>query len=97
MRVNEQTANIQREVEKVAGEPGKYVESAVVVEGLSGKQKWQGIVEVFRLEKHRQARHAYAWTVENDGQIEYVVVLETPPVYSPNAAVRHWLKAQIKP
>ena len=65
--MSEQIANIQREVEKIAGGPAIYLESAVVVEALSGEKKWQGIVEVFCLERHRQAKLAYGWTVENAG------------------------------
>lgn len=51
---------------------------------------WEGIVEVFELQDHPQAKRAFAWQYFNDDDDEpqYTVVLEAGPVDSPNTAVR---------
>jgi len=49
---------------------------------------WEGSIEVFLLEGHREATICYGWR-EFDGQeVKYVTVLEIPPVNSPESAVR---------
>ena len=60
---------------------------------------WSGDVEIFRLLGHPQAKRCYAWsqfTGEEDDDMRYVVILELPPVDSPQAAVRAAIKAEMK-
>lgn len=87
--------NIQKAVERTAGGKVSHVESATVVEMFQGQTVWQGIVEVFRVEKPPPAI-AYGWAVESDSGPDYVAVLGTPPINSPVAAVRAWIVAQGK-
>jgi hypothetical protein len=65
-------------------------ECSVPVIQLYGKNEiWEGVVEVFRLSGHPNARRCYAWNVTNDhADPRYVTVLELPPVFSPHTAVR---------
>ena len=68
-----------------------HVASSPVHEVFNGKTVWKGDVEVFKIEKHPRAKKCYAWAVREgpDAQAErFVVVLEIPPVVSPQTAVR---------
>jgi len=57
-----------------------------VMDGLL--KVWEGSLEIFLLEGHREATICYAWR-EFDGQeVKYVTVLEIPPVNSPESGVR---------
>jgi hypothetical protein len=47
---------------------------------------WEGIVEVFDLIDHPKAKRCYAWSFEDGDKIRSVVVLELPPVDSPETA-----------
>ena len=54
-----------------------------------GETVWEGVVEVFVLKDHPQARVAYAWTHETDpGRLRHVAVLGVPPVNNAQDAVR---------
>jgi hypothetical protein len=51
----------------------------------------EGLVEVFDLRGHSQAKRAYAWmdeTDDSDKPDRYMTVLQTYPVTSPETAVR---------
>jgi hypothetical protein len=53
---------------------------------------WDGVVEIFMLTNHPEAKTAYAWTdasVATEDPKRHVVVLHLPPVDSPQTAVRH--------
>lgn len=52
---------------------------------------WQGAVEVFALAGHAKATRCFAWSHregKGDEGERFVVVLEIPPVESPETAVR---------
>ena len=57
-------------------------------EKFEGKTVWSGIVEVFALVGHPQAKRAYAWTYRDGDQNRTTVVLKIPPVDSPQSAVK---------
>ena len=86
--MTERIANITRAVEKAAGCPATHIDSGHVVEGMGDVRVWEGIVEVFELQDHPQAKRAFAWQYFDNDEPQYTVVLETGPVDSPNAAVR---------
>lgn len=68
-----------------------YLRTQLVEETVSGKTVWIGDVEVFALTGHPKAKICYAWSRregKNDEGERIVVVLEIPPVDSPQAAVR---------
>ena len=50
---------------------------------------WEGVVEIFSLTGHPNAKLCYAWNfADDDAEPHYVAVLELPPVSSPHTAVR---------
>ena len=66
-----------------------YVGSKTVKESFQGKTPWEGEVEIFDIKGHPKAERCYAWTyVDDNGKNQYTTVLETPPVDSPEMAVR---------
>jgi hypothetical protein len=58
------------------------------MEQFRGQTVWDGVVEVFNLTGHPQAKRCYAWTFINDVVTHYVTVLELPPVTCACTAVR---------
>lgn len=75
---------IKKAVEKTAQCSAVHLESVVVLETFRGQIVWEGVVEVFELLECPKARRAYGWV----DATTCTVVLEIPPVYSPNSAVR---------
>jgi hypothetical protein len=69
-------------------------ESVAVHEVFQGKTLWQGDVEVFGLNGHPKANRCYAWSYGDPEQI--ITILELPPVYSPESAVKVGIAYQIK-
>jgi len=62
--------------------------SAVIVERFAGKTVWEGVVESFALTGHPKAKRCYAWSYQDNGETQYMNVLEIPPVESPKTAVQ---------
>lgn len=62
----------------------RHLRTVPVSEVFKGREIWSGVVEVFALEGHAKAKHAYAWGYS----AEVVTVLEIPPVTSPETAVK---------
>ena len=68
-----------------------YVETVPVKEEFQGQTVWEGEVEVFDLTDYADANRVYAWAYETDDVDQpkrTVTVLHTPPVTSPQMAVR---------
>ena len=61
-----------------------------VVEKWQGEAIWQGVVTVFDLTGHPQAKRAYAWSepIEDSNRRRFIAVLHVPPVDSAAAAVK---------
>jgi hypothetical protein len=59
-----------------------------VVEMFGSKTVWEGVVESFALIGHPKAKRCYAWSYQDNGETQYINVLEIPPVVSPQTAVR---------
>ena len=77
----------------------EYTGSQEVIETFQGKTVWSGNVEIFNVSGHPKAKRAYAWshaTGKDDRDIRYVVVLELPPVDSPQRAVQAAVAAEIQ-
>jgi hypothetical protein len=66
----------------------RHVASVPVVEQFEGQTAWQGLVEVFDLIGHPQAKRAYAWSYRDGDKIKSITILEIPPVDSPQSAVK---------
>jgi hypothetical protein len=78
-------------IRKLHGVDAKHVESVPVEETFEGQNVWSGVVEVFELKGHPNARLVYAWTHDTDDPKKskrHVTVLNIPPVTSPEKAVR---------
>lgn len=76
---------------KLHGAKAKHTKSVPVKETFEGQTVWEGVVEVFELEGHPNARIAYAWAHGADDpkkSKQFVTVLSVPPVTSPEKAVR---------
>ncbi len=65
-----------------------HVESVPVKEEFEGRTAWEGSVEVFDLIDCQKAKRAYAWLFQDGGKDNFIVVLEIPPVDSPQSAVK---------
>lgn len=65
-----------------------YVKSVPVTEVFEGETTWEGVVEVFELVGHPEAKRAYAWSYRNGDQNKIIAMLEVPPVDSPQMAVK---------
>lgn len=91
MANKEYIERLQLTIAHLHGCDATHVESVPVHEVFRGQTVWLGIVEVFALSGHPQAKKAYAWShrAGKDDQGERIVtVLEIPPVESPVTAVR---------
>ena len=93
--MSERIDKIKAAVEKAAGCPAVHLESAVVVESFRGQTMWEGVVEAFKLDGHPQAKRAYGWNTGTGNAATYTVVLELPPVESPNTAVRAAIASRV--
>jgi hypothetical protein len=92
-------ARLQKAIRRVNGCESKYLETVTVSESSVSFHKhtvWQGEVAVFEVHGHPQAARAYAWlSREPNETTRYVVVLEIPPITSPQKAVQAAMTAQI--
>ena len=94
-RVLRQTMNnikaIQDEIRRMHGCESRHMKSELVSEEAEGQTVWVGVVEVFELIGHPEAKICYGWgdkAGDEDEKMRYVTVLEIPPIDSPLAAVR---------
>jgi|ERR1041385_346960 hypothetical protein len=96
---DEYLACLQNAILRLNGCQSKYVETATVSQAFVSFHKdtaWQGDVAVFEVYGHPTARRAYAWSYTTEYEkTRYVVVLEIPPVSSPETAVQAVIAAQI--
>jgi hypothetical protein len=84
------------EVKRIVGTQNqcdcRHVQTVPVEEMFRGEVAWSGEVEVFELVGHPKAKRAYAWGSYPDPQnrlkMDVTVVLEIPPVDSPQMAVK---------
>ena len=70
------------------GRESLHVESIPVKEVFEDQTAWEGTVEVFDLVGHPEAKRAYAWRHRDGDENKTVVVLQIPPVDSPQSAVK---------
>ena len=70
--------------------------SSVVVERFKKETVWEGVVESFALTGHPKAKRCHAWSYQDNGETQYVNILEIPPVDSPKTAVQVAIVAETK-
>ena len=80
--------NLAREVTAMHGCACEHVSTAYVHEMMDGKTVWKGDVEIFTLTGHLKADRAFAWGLKDaKGEIQYLAVLNLPPLLFPREAV----------
>jgi hypothetical protein len=82
---------------KLHGCDAKHVGTIHVHEKFQDRTVWEGDVEYFALKQHPKSLMCYAWSYFDDAGVEqFSTVLEVPPVFSAEDAVRAALIAQVK-
>jgi hypothetical protein len=81
---------LQDVIRHLHGVESTHVESIPIKETFQGKTVWEGIVEVFDLKNHPEAKRLYAWAYETDNpkRPRHVTVLHIGKITSPLLAVR---------
>jgi len=65
-----------------------YRRTELVRETLQEKRAWDGIVRVFRLVEHSEAKYCFAWSYREGNETKSIAVLGIGPVDSPQSAVK---------
>ena len=84
----ERIENLRTAIETMHGCKATHERSVPIVEMFGNKTVWEGVVESFALTGHAKAKRCYAWSYQDNGETQYINVLEIPPVVSPQTAVR---------
>ena len=75
-------------IERLPDCGANHRETVLVQEVFEGRTIWQSNVEVFDLYGHDQAKICYGW-LHPEGKSEgFMIVLQHPPIISPETAVR---------
>lgn len=92
-------ARVQTAVQHLHNCGARWLRTEPVREIFRGQVAWEGDVEVFELNGHPKAKHAYAWSHldgPNDEETRFVAVLEIPPVKDAKTAVQASIVADSK-
>lgn len=92
-------AQAREAVEKSHNCEAIFVNTVPVKEMLGKEVAWEGQVEVFYITGHPHASRCFAWGYSNEkrgGKLDFVTVLEIPPVTSPQTAVKAAIAATAK-
>jgi hypothetical protein len=90
MSLSRRINKIHAAVENLLGVKAKHATSVPVRESFQGQIVWEGVVEVFDIPDHPKAKRAYGWVIPGPRD-KWVAVLESPPVTSPETAVRAYI------
>lgn len=84
------TENLKRAIETLHACQASYIEDIAVIEKFGQDTVWEGFVSVFDIKGHGKADKCYAWSspIEGSKKRRFYAVLNTPPVDSPQKAVR---------
>ena len=96
MANKEYIERLQMVIHQMHGSGSTHVESVPVLETFKGQTVWEGTVEVFDLAMHPKAKQCYAWSYKDDSDEHFTAVLKSPPVNSPQDAVKAALATMIK-
>lgn len=94
--MTEHIANLKKAIETAHGCRAIHIDSEPVIDLFNGQIAWEGIVETFELRGHPEARRCYAWAYRENGQPQHTIVLESPPVDSPESAVKMAIENKAK-
>lgn len=87
---------LQKAIRDLHGCESFHVSTTPVTEMFAGKVVWDGEVETFGLLAHPSAAICYAWAYQDGGTWHHTAVLSTPPVNTPQDAVRAAIVAKVK-
>jgi hypothetical protein len=93
-------ARLQVAIERLHDCGANWRESVPVHEVFQGQTLWKGEGEVFDIYGHGQATVCYGWSHsrgKNDKGERFAVILQIPPVISPESAVRVSIAAEANP
>ena len=80
---------LKEAIRKLHGVESTHIESVPIKETFQGRTVWEGVVDVFELHGHSEAKKAYAWSHEAGNQAKrHVAVLHVGPITSALHAVR---------
>lgn len=80
---------LQEAIKKLHGCDSFFVGAVALTEKHEGRVVWDGVVNIFDILGHPEAKACYAWASPTDnGGLKYYAILHIPPVDSPLAAVR---------
>ncbi len=92
--MSERIEQLRKAVETMHKCTASHIESTPVIELFRGEVAWDGVVEAFALTGHPRAKRCYAWSYVENGDPQYVTVLEIPPVDSAETAVKIAIAAE---
>lgn len=79
-------ARMQKTIQQLHNCDAVWHPSVLAHQILQGRITWEGDVEVFELTGHPEAKRCYGWS--NGESEEFITILESPPVQSPQDAVK---------
>ena len=84
------TKALRNAIRNLHGCESTWAQAVRVKETFQGEIVWEGLVQVFDLIDHPEAKRCYAWShaVDDTKKRRFVAVLHIEPVTSPGAAVR---------
>ena len=86
---------LQKAIKNLHGYDSRHMGTVHIEETFQGQTVWEGMVELFFLINHPEAKEAYAWIHETDcGERRYVTVLGISPVECPRDAVKAYITAR---
>ena len=87
---------LQEAIRETEGCESDHIATIPVLERVAAKIAWEGKVEVFNLIGHPKAKRCYAWSYDDDGKTRATIVLNVPPVDSPESAVKVAIAAKAR-
>ncbi len=94
----EYALQLKNAIRRLHGCESEYAGREEVMETFQDETVWNGYVEIFNISGHQQATrcHAWSWAGEAHKGEPFMVVLELPPVDSPEAAVKAAIMQEIR-
>lgn len=74
----------------------RHESSMLIRETFRQQTEWEDVLESFALTGHPKAKPCYAWSFQDNGEMQYATAREIPPVESPITAVRLAIAAEVR-
>ncbi len=86
--MNDYLKNLTEAVTSMFGDCS-HASTVKVREEMNSEIVWDGEVEIFDLTANKQSKRAFAWGYNDDKcEMQYIAVLGSPPILTPNQAVQ---------